>query len=40
MANNFVAVNEEQEAEIQKMVDRLEEDDDVQTVFTNMQARD
>jgi YebC/PmpR family DNA-binding regulatory protein len=40
MANNFVAVTEEQEAEIQKMVDRLEEDDDVQTVFTNMQARD
>ena len=40
MANNFVAVYEEQEAEIQKMVDRLEEDDDVQTVFTNMQARD
>lgn len=40
MANNFVAVNEEQEAEIQKMVDRLEEDDDVQTVFTNMQAPD
>ena len=40
MANNFVAVNEEQEAEIQKMVDKLEEDDDVHTVFTNMQARD
>jgi YebC/PmpR family DNA-binding regulatory protein len=40
MANNFVAVTEEQEAEIQKMVDRLEEDDDVQTVFTNMQARE
>lgn len=40
MANNFVVVNEEQEAEIQKMVDRLEEDDDVQTVFTNMQVRD
>jgi len=40
MANNFVTVTEEQEAEIQKMVDRLEEDDDVQTVFTNMQVRD
>lgn len=40
MANNFVNVTEEQEAEIQKMVDRLEEDDDVQTVFTNMQVRD
>jgi YebC/PmpR family DNA-binding regulatory protein len=40
MANNFVSVTEEQEAEIQKMVDRLEEDDDVQTVFTNMQLRD
>lgn len=40
MANNFVAVTEEQEAEIQKMVDRLEEDDDVQTVFTNMQVRE
>ncbi|MFN4895859.1 MAG: YebC/PmpR family DNA-binding transcriptional regulator [Pseudomonadota bacterium] len=40
MANNFVAVTEEQEAEIQKMVDRLEEDDDVQTVFTNMQAKE
>lgn len=40
MANNFVAVTEEQEAEIQKMVDRLEDDDDVQTVFTNMQVRE
>jgi YebC/PmpR family DNA-binding regulatory protein len=40
MANNFVAVTEEQEAEIQKMVDRLEEYDDVQTVFTNMQAKE
>jgi YebC/PmpR family DNA-binding regulatory protein len=40
MANNFVPVTEEQEAEIQKMIDRLEEDDDVQTVFTNMQTHE
>jgi YebC/PmpR family DNA-binding regulatory protein len=40
MANNFVPVTEEQEAEIQKMIDRLEEDDDVQTVFTNMQTQE
>lgn len=40
MPNNFATITEEQEAEIQKLVDRLEEDDDVQTVFTNMQSRD
>lgn len=40
MANNFVAITEEQEIEIQKIIDRLEEDDDVQTVFTNMQTQE
>ena len=40
MANNFVAVTEEQEAEIQKLIERLEEDDDVQSVFSNIQARE
>jgi YebC/PmpR family DNA-binding regulatory protein len=34
----FVKVNSEQEAEVQKIIDRLEEDDDVQTVFHNMQS--
>jgi YebC/PmpR family DNA-binding regulatory protein len=33
-----VKVNPEQEAEIQKIIDRLEEDDDVQSVFHNMQS--
>ena len=34
--NSFVELTEEQEAEIQKLVDEMEEDDDVQTVYTNM----
>jgi YebC/PmpR family DNA-binding regulatory protein len=37
---SYVAVSAEQEAEIQKMIDKLEEDDDVQSVFHNMQTAD
>jgi transcriptional/translational regulatory protein YebC/TACO1 len=36
--SNFIKVNAEQEQEIQKIIDKLEEDDDVQTVFHNMQS--
>lgn len=35
---NFIKVTPEQEEELQKLIDRLEEDDDVQTVFHNMQG--
>lgn len=35
---NYVKVTPEQEAEIQKLIDKLEEDDDVQSVFHNMQS--
>jgi YebC/PmpR family DNA-binding regulatory protein len=35
---SFVAVTPEQEAEIQKLIEKLEEDDDVQSVFHNMQT--
>lgn len=35
---NYVKVTPEQEAEIQKLIDKLEEDDDVQAVFHNMQS--
>ena len=38
IATTAVKVDAEQEAEIQKIIDRLEEDDDVQTVFHNMQV--
>jgi YebC/PmpR family DNA-binding regulatory protein len=34
----FVAVSAEQEEEIQKLIDKLEEDDDIQSVFHNMQS--
>jgi transcriptional/translational regulatory protein YebC/TACO1 len=34
---SHVKVTPEQEQEIQKIIDRLEEDDDVQSVFHNMQ---
>ena len=34
---SHVKVTTEQEQEIQKIIDRLEEDDDVQSVFHNMQ---
>ncbi len=34
---SFVNVTPEQEQDIQKLIERLEEDDDVQTVFHNMQ---
>lgn len=37
---SYVAVTADQEAEIQKMIDKLEEDDDVQSVFHNMQTAD
>jgi YebC/PmpR family DNA-binding regulatory protein len=36
--STFVKVSAEQEEELQKLIDRLEEDDDVQTVFHNMQS--
>jgi YebC/PmpR family DNA-binding regulatory protein len=36
--STYVKVTPEQEAEIQKLIDRLEEDDDVQSVFHNMQS--
>ncbi len=35
---SYVKVTPEQEQEIQKLIERLEEDDDVQTVFHNMQS--
>ena len=37
---NYVKVSPEQEAEIQKLIEKLEEDDDVQTVFHNMQTNE
>ena len=36
--SNYIKVNAEQEQEIQKIIDKLEEDDDVQSVFHNMQS--
>jgi YebC/PmpR family DNA-binding regulatory protein len=36
--STYITVTAEQEAEIQKLIDRLEEDDDVQSVFHNMQS--
>jgi YebC/PmpR family DNA-binding regulatory protein len=35
---SYVKVTPEQEQEIQKIIDKLEEDDDVQSVFHNMQS--
>ena len=35
---SYVKVTPEQEQEIQKLIEKLEEDDDVQTVFHNMQS--
>jgi len=35
--SNFVELNEEQEEEIQKLIEKFEDDDDVQSVFHNMQ---
>jgi YebC/PmpR family DNA-binding regulatory protein len=40
MATSFVEVSPEQEQEIHKLIDRLEQDDDVQNVFHNMQGAD
>jgi transcriptional/translational regulatory protein YebC/TACO1 len=37
---NYVKVTSEQEEEIQKLIERLEEDDDVQVVFHNMQSNE
>jgi YebC/PmpR family DNA-binding regulatory protein len=37
---NYVKVTPDQEAEIQKLIERLEEDDDVQVVFHNMQGNE
>jgi YebC/PmpR family DNA-binding regulatory protein len=36
--STYITVTAEQEAEIQKLIDRLEEDDEVQSVFHNMQS--
>lgn len=38
--SSYATVTPEQEAEIQKIIERLEEDDDVQSVFHNMQTDD
>src|SRR6202000_871139 len=37
VAQSFHAVNEEQVADIMKLIDKLEEDDDVQAVYHNME---
>jgi YebC/PmpR family DNA-binding regulatory protein len=37
---SYVKVSPEQEAEIQKLIEKLEEDDDVQSVFHNMQSNE
>jgi transcriptional/translational regulatory protein YebC/TACO1 len=37
---NYVKVTAEQEEEIQKLIERLEEDDDVQVVSHNMQSNE
>ena len=37
---SFVDVTSEQESEIQKLIEKLEEDDDVQSVFHNMQRQE
>ena len=36
IANNPVEFSEEQLADIEKLLDRIEDDDDVQAVFTNI----
>ena len=38
IANDLKEVNEEQRETIEKMVERLEDFDDVQTVYTNMKS--
>ena len=38
--NNYVKVTPEQEQEVQKLIEKLEEDDDVQAVFHNMQTEE
>jgi transcriptional/translational regulatory protein YebC/TACO1 len=35
---SFAKVTKEQEAEVMKMIDKMEEDDDVNTVYHNMQV--
>lgn len=37
---SYMKVNAEQEAEIQKMIDKMEEDDDVNMVYHNMQVEE
>lgn len=37
---NYVAVTPEQREQINKLIERIEEDDDVQNVFTNMQEEE
>jgi transcriptional/translational regulatory protein YebC/TACO1 len=36
VAQSFVSVTEEQAVDVLKVIDRLEEDDDVQAVYHNM----
>jgi transcriptional/translational regulatory protein YebC/TACO1 len=36
VASNPVELNEEQLEEVEKLIDKLEDDDDVQAVFTNI----
>jgi transcriptional/translational regulatory protein YebC/TACO1 len=38
--NDLKDVNEEQRATLDKMIERLEEFDDVQTVYTNMKPEE
>jgi YebC/PmpR family DNA-binding regulatory protein len=40
LPTSYVKVSLEQEAEIQKLIEKLEEDDDVQAVFHNMQSNE
>jgi len=36
MANTPITISDEQQEEIDKIIDRLEDDEDVQKVFTNL----
>lgn len=37
IANSPVSLNEEQMSEVEKLLDKLEDDDDVQAVYTNIE---
>lgn len=37
IANSLVSLNEEQMSEVEKLLDKLEDDDDVQAVYTNIE---